>query len=76
MLKKHKDAIWEKGRVIVGQDRNVLRKDALGKVMRYEEYNDKDALYGWEFEHISREGGSADVSKIRPIAINGSQQPD
>lgn len=62
-------AVWAKGRPIPNFDPNVWRHDIYGSVMKYQEYGNRLSEHGWEFDHIVRvrDGGSDDVSNLRPL---------
>ena len=62
-------AVWEKGRPIDGYDQDVWRHDAFGKVMRRNEYGNRDSDHGREIDHITplARGGSNHLSNLRPL---------
>lgn len=45
------DAVWEKGRVIKGKDKDVYRLDAAGAIMK-KDNRKNNTQYGWEIDHI------------------------
>lgn len=49
---KMKLAIWEKASAIKGYDSNLYRQDACGAWMIFDEYQNRDSIYGWEVDHI------------------------
>lgn len=63
------EAVWTKGRVIFGYDRNVWRQDDYGGYMRRSDYGNRDSEYGWEIDHIVTiaNGGTDDLSNLRPL---------
>ena len=62
-----KNAVWAKGRPIgtwLG-----LKQDICGSTMNYNSYGDRNALHGWEIDHINpvANGGSDDLSNLQPL---------
>lgn len=47
-----KREIWDKAQSVDGYNANIIRKDACGAWIRYDKYNDKNSIYGWEIDHI------------------------
>lgn len=73
------EAVWTKGRVIVGFDANVWRHDVNGTVIQHDAYGNRQSEYGWEIDHIvpvSQRGSNA-LSNLRPLhwRANASRQP-
>lgn len=44
--------IWEKARKIEGYDPALYRKDACGAWIAFNDYQNRDSVYGWEVDHI------------------------
>jgi hypothetical protein len=71
-----KRLVWNKGRVIPGQDPNEWRWDDFGHVIRFSKYGDSNSTHGWEIDHIDPTclGGRDDLSNLRPLrcAVNAT----
>ena len=63
------DDVWKKGKAIDGYDSDVWRHDDFGKVMKYDEYGNRESKYGWEKDHIipKEDGGTDDLKNLRPL---------
>ena len=58
--------VWEKGRIVSGNNPERWRKDDCNAWMGRGEYGDRDSQYGWEIDHIDPDGGD-DLSNLRPL---------
>ena len=44
--------VWEKGRIIDGYNKTIIRQDACGAWIRFDNYGDRNSVFGWEIDHI------------------------
>jgi hypothetical protein len=61
--------VWEKGKVVPGNDPNIYRKDCCDAWIKRNEYGNRNSNYGWEIDHItpkSNDGGD-ELSNLRPL---------
>lgn len=59
-------AVWNKGRIVPGQDSARWRKDECDAWIGRHEYGNRNSTYGWEVDHISP-GGSDAPGNLRPL---------
>ena len=45
-------AIWEKGVIDDKYPSEKVRKDACGAFIRYDDFGNRDSIFGWEVDHI------------------------
>lgn len=67
-------AIWEKARIIAGQDPAVVRSDSCNAPIKWSEYGHQTA-FGWEVDHdqpVSL-GGSDQLSNLQPLHWRNNQ---
>ena len=62
-------SVWEKGRVVSGNDPSVWRQDQCNAWICRHLHGNRDSQYGWEIDHITpeSEGGSDDLYNLRPL---------
>lgn len=61
--------VWEKGKIVSGNDPNVYRKDYCDAWIKRNEYGNRNSNYGWEIDHITPKsnGGDDELSNLRPL---------
>lgn len=62
-------SVWIRGRPIPGWDPAHWRHDDYGHVIKFDQYGDRSAEFGWERDHIVPRalGGSDHPSNLRPL---------
>ena len=60
---KLKDIAWRSAMVVDGYDLDRIRQDACGAWIAYEDYNNRDSMFGWEIDHIYP------VSRLRCLGV-------
>ena len=73
-------AVWEKGKIISGFDKNVWRRDKDGHAIERDKHGDRDSDNGWEMDHIKlrKDGGKDVMTNLRPLywKTNAARQGD
>lgn len=74
-----KRQVWEKGVAVDGYPSDIVRKDACGALIVYEDFDKDDSLFGWRYDYIvpisllQEKGVSDDQIKdlrnLRPLNI-------
>jgi hypothetical protein len=61
--------VWEKGKIVAGNDSGKWRKDQCDAWIGWEFYGNRESQYGWEIDHIKpvSEGGTEELSNLRPL---------
>ena len=68
MLEDLKRAAWARTSPVEGQmNAWEFRKDALGNLVRYNDFNNRHSPFGWELDYIVAHslGGSSDPANLR-----------
>ncbi|HUT98043.1 MAG TPA: HNH endonuclease [bacterium] len=68
---KEKQAVWEKGTVVKGHNKDRVRKDKCGAWIRRERYGRKKGevrtSFSWEIDHIDCNEENNEPSNLRPL---------
>ena len=59
-------AVWEKGRVVLGHDPARWRKDDCGAWIGREFYQNQESEFGWEIDRIDLTG-PVNLTNLRPL---------
>jgi hypothetical protein len=58
--------VWEKGKVVAGQNPDSWRKDECSAWIGRTFYGNRNSKYGWEIDHIDPDGPDA-LPNLRPL---------
>lgn len=63
------DAVWNKAKIVPGQNSNEWRQDVAGAWIQRSKYGNRNSNFGWEIDHIKPEAkyGSDDLINLRPL---------
>ena len=67
--------VWNKAKIIKGEDESVYRKDYAGAWIKRDEYGNTDSTFGWEIDHRKpvAKGGSDDLTNLDPLQWNNNR---
>jgi 5-methylcytosine-specific restriction endonuclease McrA len=72
--------VWEKGKIVSGNNPDKWRKDHCGAWMDRDMYgeNTNPLSYGWEIDHIKPEskGGGHELSNLQPLQWENNRNKD
>lgn len=62
------EAVWNKARIIPGQDAAKVRKDSCGATIYRSAYG-STTTFGWEIDHVKpvAQGGGDELSNLQPL---------
>lgn len=47
-----KRKVWNKGREVEDFNSDSIRKDACGAWIKYDDFRNRESIYGWEIDHV------------------------
>ena len=65
-----KRVIWNKAKIVTGQDPTITRKDSCGALISWDKYgNTTENGNGWEIDHIkpAAAGGSSKIENLQVL---------
>jgi 5-methylcytosine-specific restriction endonuclease McrA len=62
-------AVWNKATIVPGYNQNEYRKDRCGAWIKFADYNNDKADFGWEIDHEKplAKGGTDDLDNLQPL---------
>lgn len=70
------EEVWNKGIIIDGFDKNLIRKDSCGAWILRSEYGHRSNNFGWVIDHVypTSMGGGDDIANIRPMQWENNEK--
>ncbi len=60
--------VWQKAKTLKGHDDDIWRRDKNGKLLNWQDYNDKDSEYGWTIQ--PKDAADSSVDNLEVIALS------
>ncbi len=72
------DAVWEKRAGKGNAKPNAYCKDSNGNKIKYDDYGNRNSVYGWEIDHIKpvSKGGSDGLFNLQPLQWKANTDKD
>lgn len=66
---QHKMILWQRAKICPGYDPYVWRYDPYGRVMKWQDYGNRNSQFGWEIDHVKPQsaGGSDNLSNLQAL---------
>lgn len=67
--------VWNKAKIIEGEDESVYRQDYAGAWIKRDEYGNTESTLGWEIDHRKpvAKGGTDDLWNLDPLQWNNNR---
>lgn len=61
--------VWNKAKIISGENSDKIREDKCGATIYFEKYGDRGSKHGWEIDHIvpADDCGGDELSNLQPL---------